>query len=148
MILGEYTSSITAGKRIAVPKMFRERLGEESLIITRGYEQCLVLVGKGSFEQLLSGVLNIPFISTEKRETSRFLLSSAQEVTPDDQGRVVLADNLLQYAGLSNKEVVFIGVGMWVEIWDKEVWQKYQRKLDRESSTIADRLMTLNTKSS
>lgn len=149
MFLGEYTTSITTGNRIAIPKKFRERLQGEGIVLTRGYEGCIVLIGKNDFEKLLTGVSDIPFISADKRETSRFLLAGAHEVGPDRQGRVVVPDSLIKHARLNLKgEVTFLGIGTWVEVWDKKQWEKYQKKLDSQSTEIANRLSQLDKSTS
>ena len=41
---------------------------------------------------------------------------------PDKQGRILLPQNLREYAGLT-KDIVVIGVGDRAEIWDKEKWE-------------------------
>ena len=46
MIIGEYKSRIGEKKRVSLPKRFRDELGEE-IILTRGYENSLILVNKG-----------------------------------------------------------------------------------------------------
>lgn len=143
MFIGEYKTSITDGNRIAIPKKLRNQL-EGELILTRGYEGCVVLVGKSNFENLMTGMTELPFILADKRETARFLLSGAHEAKPDRQGRVVVPDNLSTYADFKhNGEVVFIGVGSWIEIWDVNKWLEYQIKLDEQAPEIADRLARL-----
>lgn len=142
MFLGEFRSSITSGSRIAIPKSFRA-FGDDGVILTRGYENCIVMIGRSNFEKLLEGVADVPFISTDKRQTARFLLAGAHEVVPDSQGRVVLPVNLIEHAGIKSGEVAFLGLGNWVEIWDLEVWKEYQNKLDQEAAEIANRLSGL-----
>jgi len=45
MLIGEYRSKVGEKKRVSLPKKFREELGED-LILTRGYEDALVIVNK------------------------------------------------------------------------------------------------------
>ena len=141
LFIGEYLAAVTEGKRVAIPKRFREQFGSNDLVITRGYEGCMVIVAQAQFARLLEGITDVPFISADKRETSRFLLSGAHEIEPDAQGRIILPESLVQYAAVSGGDVVFIGVGNWVEVWDKSAWQEYQKRLTQESVTIADRLL-------
>ena len=142
MYLGEYRSSITSGSRIAIPKPFRT-FGDDGVVLTRGYEGCIVLIGKSSFEKLLEGVADMPFILADKRLTARFLLAGAHEVVPDAQGRFVLPESLAEHAGVTSQEVAFLGLGNWIEIWDLARWKEYQKKLDGESVEIANRLANL-----
>ena len=143
LFIGEYKTALTDGHRVAIPKAYRDQFGTNSIIINRGYEGCLVVVEKDKFNALLEGVLDIPFISGDKRETSRFLLSNAFEVSIDAQGRVIIPDSLSNYATLSSKDVVFIGVGSWIEIWNGQTWEQYQTKLSMNSNEIANRLLAI-----
>lgn len=143
MLIGEYQTKLTEGQRLAIPKKFREDLGA-SLLLTRGYEGCLVLVNKKQFEKLTEGIANKPFIQGDVRETTRFLLSGAHEIDLDEQGRFVLPPSLRQEVGIVN-EVVFLGLLNWVEVWDNNLWQEHKAKLAKKSTEIADRLASLGT---
>lgn len=139
MLIGEYTSSLTSGHRVAIPKKFRQELGTGRLVLTRGYEGCLVLVSVEQFKNLTAGVAKMPFTVGDVRETTRFLLGGAHEVSPDAQGRIVIPESLLEHARIAG-EVVFLGLGKWVEVWDKSRWQEHRRKLENKAGEIGDRL--------
>lgn len=51
------------------------------------------------------------------------LYAGAVEAQPDKQGRILLPPNLREHAAL-DKEVVAIGVGDYVELWEPDRWQK------------------------
>jgi MraZ protein len=138
MIAGEYTTQIGEKKRVAIPKKFREELGSE-LIITRGYEQSLVLVNKKMWDKIAGSVLDGSFINKNIRETTRFLVGSANELEPDKQGRVVIPSGLFEYAKLKT-EIVFVGLINWVEVWDKEVWDTKVAYLAQNGDAIAEEL--------
>ena len=63
------------------------------------------------------------------RDILRFIIGSAFEVEPDEQGRVIIPEILSLYA-LLDKEVVFVGLLDRVEIWSKQVW-------DQKAETLA-----------
>ena len=54
----------------------------------------------------------------------RNLAASADEQTPDAQGRITVSSTHREYAGLS-KECVVIGSVDFLEIWDAEAWDDY-----------------------
>lgn len=66
--------------------------------------------------------------SAKTVQITRFLFSSAAELIPDKQGRVLIPQPLREYAGL-DKDVVINGTGSKVEIWDKEAWDRYNNDL-------------------
>ena len=55
------------------------------------------------------------------RDIQRMLYANAMDVTPDKQGRILIPNNLREYAGI-DKDVVSVGVLSRVEIWSKEKW--------------------------
>jgi len=61
---------------------------------------------------------------TEAQKPVRALLSSAFETEMDKQGRILLPQELRNYAGIT-KNVVSIGVGSRVEIWSEEKFDEY-----------------------
>lgn len=138
-MIGEYSSRVTSGNRIAVPKQFRSILGKD-LIVTKGFEKHLVLVNQVQFTDITAGVVDQPFIVGEVRDVTRYLLGNAYTIEPDSQGRFVVPEKLHEHAGIE-KEVVFIGLGRWVEIWDKDVWEKHSEALSEHSVEIANRLV-------
>jgi len=138
MLIGEFESKTGEKKRVAIPKKFREELGTD-LVLTRGYEKCLVLVNKKMLENIAQDVVTGSFIDKNIRETSRFLVGSAIEVQPDKQGRVVIPTGLFEHAGLKN-DVVFIGLVNWIEVWDKKEWESKLNYLSQNSEEIATAL--------
>ncbi|MBP6976385.1 division/cell wall cluster transcriptional repressor MraZ [Candidatus Dojkabacteria bacterium] len=135
MIIGEYRSTIGDKKRVSLPKKFRDELGEE-IILTRGYEDSLILVNKGMWEKIAKDVIGGSFINKNVRDTSRFLIGGAIEISVDKQGRFLIPESLFEHAGLS-KEVVFIGLINWIEVWDKDKWLKRVEYLKTHGEEIA-----------
>jgi len=54
-----------------------------------------------------------------------------------------MPQNLVTYASLKS-EVIFLGLGRWVEIWDSSKWQKRKEYLSQNSSEIAEKLASVN----
>ena len=141
MIIGEFRSKLVSGNRLAFPKKFREEMGQK-VIITQGYEGCLVIVDEEGWESLITDSAKGPFVSEPVRDTTRFLLGSAAEVELDDQGRFVLPANLKEYGAVS-EDVIFLGLGRWVEVWDKQRWLDRKKYIDDHSGEIGEKLSQL-----
>ena len=144
MLIGSYTQKVGPRYRVALPAKFRRILGKK-IILTRGYEGCLLIIPDKSWQELLSSVAEGPFVSRAVRDTTRFLLGSAFEIELDDQGRFVLPEALRTYAEIE-KEAVFAGLGRWVEIWDGGRWVERQKYLDKRGSALAERLAKANAR--
>lgn len=130
MIIGSFPGTLSEARRIAVPKKFLNELGDRP-IIAKWYESCLILVNNGFWEELslrLTGG-NQKF-NLLVRDIERFILGSAYEVEPDEQGRIVIPEELAKYAGIS-KEIIFLGLLDRVEIWPKENWEEKNKSLPR-----------------
>lgn len=130
MLIGSYLGSLSEKRRIAVPKKFLTELGEKP-IVAKWYEDCLILVDNDFWDRLykrISGDQKI--VNLGIREIERFILGSAFELEPDEQGRVVLPEVLVTYANLGN-EVIFLGLSDRVEIWNKEIWETRVNKLEK-----------------
>ena len=59
----------------------------------------------------------------DARKFVRFFLAGAALAEVDKLGRILLPAVLRQFAGLE-KDVVLVGVGSRVEIWDKKRWEE------------------------
>ncbi len=140
MLLGQYQSKVSPKGRVAFPKKFRQILGER-IIITRGYEGCLIAVSEKDWQTLVEATGNKPFVFGPARDTARFLLGNAALVELDDQGRFIIPPHLREYSQLSQEqEAVFLGLNRYVEIWSKDKWENYQRYLSKNIDQISERL--------
>lgn len=124
MLIGQQVGKIGPKNRIAVPKKFRQELGR-NLVVGTGFEGCLILQSAQGFKKMVDETLGGPITEKKVREETRFLLSQAEEVSLDKQGRFVMPARLKAYAQIKN-DVYFIGLMRWVEIWDKNLWEKLQ----------------------
>jgi MraZ protein len=139
MLIGNFPAKLDTEKgRTALPKSIRSSVGQK-FIITAGYENSLMIIAKNSWDQVVGDIVNRPFISGPARETDRFLLGSAFEVDLDSQGRFIIPPALRSYAKLS-ADIVFVGVGNRVEVWDQHSWENYQEYLDKNIERISQDL--------
>ncbi len=138
MLLGQYDGKISEKHQVAFPKKFREELGKK-LIVTKGFENCLIVVSEDNWKTLLEGTEGKPFTNKNTRELQRFLLGNATYVELDTKGRFVLPEFLRSFAGIKN-DIIFAGIQRFVEIWDNKTWNEHQKELSGNISSIAERL--------
>ena len=138
MLLGQFEGKIGEKHQAALPKKFREVLGEK-LIITKGFENCLIIVSEENWQTLLEGTEGRPFTSKDTRELQRFLLGNATDVALDTKGRFVIPEYLRKFAGLE-ADIIFAGIQRFVEIWNKSKWDLHQKELEKNASYIGERL--------
>ena len=144
MLLGQFDGKIDDKNRIALPKKLRSELGD-TLIITLGYENSLIIVSEENWKALLEGTEGRPFIESGTRETQRFLLGGATFVQLDNKGRFILPAYLRDFAKIED-EVIFLGLYRYAEIWAKKQWEVYRKNLEKNIDTISQRLIEATNK--
>ncbi|SKA77076.1 MraZ protein [Clostridium sp. USBA 49] len=126
MFIGEYQHAIDNKNRMIIPSKFREFLGER-FVLTKGLDGCLYVYTLDEWKILEDKLKKLPLTNKEARAFVRFFFSGANEIDVDKQGRALIPQNLLEYAGIK-KEIVSIGVSTRIEIWSKEKWEEYNNQ--------------------
>lgn len=139
MFIGEYTISMDAKGRIAVPAKFRALLNEASAVITRGLDQSLFIYPKQEWEAIASKLAALPLNKANSRAFSRLMLAGAFDADLDRQGRMMIPEYLRKFANLS-KKIVAAGLYNRIEIWDEQAWLVYKAATEKESNAIAEGL--------
>jgi len=137
MMLGEHRHTLDAKNRTFIPAKLRDALGE-TVIIARGVDKCLSLYPLDSWQKFQETIESYPPIKA--RQVKRWIYGLSQDTTIDAQGRIVIPTVLKDYAGLE-KNIVSLGVGDHVEIWNEE---DYDALLDdMKGEEIAATLMEM-----
>ena len=123
MLIGTYRHQLDEKNRVRFPSKFKDEL-KTGFIVAKGTNGCLFAFSKEKFEELYQKLSEIPMFDSEAQKPIRALLSSAFETEEDKQGRILLPQELRNYAKFT-KNVVTIGVGNRVEIWSEEVFDDY-----------------------
>ena len=141
MLIGEYEHSLDAKGRLIMPSKLRESMGEK-FIVTKGLDGCLFGFSKHEWTNFEEKLKTLPLTNKNARDFVRFFLSGATECEIDKQGRFLIPSNLRQYA-LMEKDVVIIGVGTRIEIWNKNKWEEYNSEENISADAIAQNMTLL-----
>ncbi len=127
MFTGSYLHQVDSKGRVSIPAKFRYAVDSEGypkFKLIKGIGDCLVLVTTDDFARV-EGEYHADFPTfLELIKYKRAFLSRAITVNTDPQGRVMIPMDKLDEVGIS-KEVLIIGVGEWIELWNKEKYDKY-----------------------
>lgn len=134
MFLGTFEVKLDAKGRLILPAKYRDQL-QGGLVMTRGQEHCIYVFPLSEFERMHEQMRQAPLTSKDARGYLRVFLSGAVDDIPDKQGRVLIPAILRKFAGL-NREIVVIGAGARLEIWDSQAWETF---LQNEETAFADR---------
>ena len=118
MFFGRYDYTIDAKGRLNFPAKFRDAMGE-SFVVLEWVDNCLFVLPLPEVEKLAEKLEADELM--DSWEVSGDLFSTACEVVPDKQGRILLPAELRSYAGLE-KDVTIIGNRNHAEIWATDVW--------------------------
>lgn len=126
MFQGEHTNNMDDKGRVNIPAPFRDVLqkiyAQSSVTIARDPQApCLRAYPLQEWKRLLAKVSARPSGDRIVQAFKRTVISSAQEYYPDKQGRVLIPQNLRNYAGIV-KSTVFAGSVDTFEIWDASAW--------------------------
>lgn len=141
MFVGEFSHTIDDKGRLTIPAKFRDEL-EGGVVITRGLDGCLWAYPRFEWEKLAEKISQQPSTNQAVRNFVRFMFSSAFDSIPDRQGRVIIPQNLRDYADIQNEATV-IGVMNRVEIWKPDTWTAVFSKVEEDPEVIVAQLHEL-----
>ena len=129
MFGGEYRHGLDSKNRLFIPAKMREELGATFVVAKDIRETCLKVYSLSGWEAYIAP------LKEQKRKLSekilRFLHSSLTQVTPDSQGRIVIPQELVEYA-LIDREIVVVGCGEYAEIWSEAAYDKQKEEINIE----------------
>lgn len=138
MFIGEFNCKMDAKGRITFPAKFREQL-TDNFVITRGLDNCINLFTLEKWGEQTKQIENMKYTNKNQRAYSRFILSAATELNFDTQGRINIPQSLIEYSKLE-KEIVVTGNIDRIEIWSKDVWNKYLEENLDNIEELADEI--------
>jgi len=142
--LGEFEATLDSKGRFLLPAGFKRQIpeGESTrFVINRGFEKCLSLYPMSSWQPLYDQISTLNDFDPKVREFRRYFLNGAIIVEPDAAGRLLIPQNLKDYAGLE-KDIVLAAAVNKLEIWDKEKYQKFFESYSPDDfSTLAQSVM-------
>ena len=139
MLMGEYEHTIDSKGRISMPAKLRKDMGD-TFVLTKGLDGCLFAFSGQECINFETKLKSLPLSDKNARNFVRFFLSGATECEIDKQGRFLIPNNLRKAASLE-KDVVIIGVGTRLEIWDKTIWKSKDEEISAEE--IAENMTML-----
>ena len=128
MFQGATALSLDVKGRLAIPARHREALVEAAdgqLVLTAHPHRCLLLYPEPAWLPIRDKVLATSSLNPQAASIKRLLVGNARDETLDSAGRLLIAPELRQFAGL-DKQVWLVGLGSHFEIWSDIGWQKEQ----------------------
>lgn len=140
-LYGYRVHKLDAKSRVAIPAHMRGRLGEE-FVASLGLGDFVALYPQDQWEALLEKVQNSKLSGEKKKTLSMYLIASADKMSLDSQGRILLSDRLKDKVNLAGeKEAVVFGNINHIEIWNSAMFEEQVSSIDKnEVINIMDEL--------
>ncbi|AEC01884.1 division/cell wall cluster transcriptional repressor MraZ [Parasphaerochaeta coccoides] len=128
LLTGEYRNTLDEKGRILIPSKLRAAIAGDTLIVTRGVENCLWLLLPEHFESLRRRIMDGPgaMFDNKLRLLQHFIIARAQECEIDKAGRINIPAILRESVQLTvREESVILGVSSYLELWNVKNYEAY-----------------------
>ena len=127
---GTFDHTLDAKSRLTVPARYRAALSEGVVMaMPVDLQPCVGVWRPQDYERYTERALaELPPLSPRLSELERFFYGSSQDAELDAAGRIMVPGFLSEHAALI-KEVVVVGAGDRLELWDRGQWNDHRPTL-------------------
>ncbi len=149
MFRGATKLTVDVKGRLVMPTRHRDRLREQcggQLVITIDRDQCLLIYPLPEWELIQRKLMALPSLQPQARRLQRLMVGHATDIELDAHGRILLPQELREFAGL-NRHAMLIGQGGRFELWDEARWMERRDvwlKSDDSSGTLPSDLESIS----
>ena len=138
---GNFSHTLDPKGRVIIPAAYRDALGEQFTIGLNSQFAAVALYPQTKWESINQELGKIPESDSRGTRYVRLIVgNSFAGCELDGQGRVLLPAALRQKVGM-NKNIRFVGMGQYFEIWDEE---RYLRECEAAEEGIDELLGYVN----
>jgi MraZ protein len=128
MFLGQFQHNLDDKGRLMIPARYRDLLAAGAFI-TQGFDRCLMVMTDDYFQDVYARINGMNMADPSARMLRRLILSNAYSVDVDRVGRILVPQNLREFIGVSNGELIVAGQGDYFEVWSPAEWQTQMDQL-------------------
>ena len=127
---GTFDHTLDAKNRLTVPSRYRSALADcVVLAMPVDLRPCVGVWRPEEYETYTARALaELPPLSSRLSELERFFYGSSHDAELDAAGRIMIPGSLRESAQLV-KDVIVVGVGDRLELWDKAAWGQHRSTL-------------------
>lgn len=145
MFKGQYLHIIDSKGRVNIPSKLRRYISAEAsntFVMTQGIDRCVDLYPKDHWSELESKLTKLNIYNQKDMRFIRMMLFNASEDSLDGQSRILIPQNLIEYAGIKN-DVLILGAMKKIEIWNPDTFKEYLKSSEESFENIASEVMKL-----
>ncbi|MCC6383252.1 MAG: hypothetical protein IT304_12155 [Dehalococcoidia bacterium] len=142
---GYWEYSVDDRNRVPVPPIYRDALAVRALLVP-GPDRVIEVYTEEGWQERAAPLKRLRLTTPETRRKVRAFFASTAPVQPDSQGRLVLPQRMMTYAGIAgpDRRVVISGRFNCLEIWSREAWDREQGALEDQGYSVLDDLDDLD----
>lgn len=133
MFRGSSFHTIDAKGRIIIPARFRDVIkadGSYGVMLSR-MDGALIAYTYDEWRKIENRILTLAEKSESMRRFRRVFIGGSFECPCDKQDRILIPQNLREYAGFE-KDIVLVGVLDHFEIWSRDSWNRENMDLEKD----------------
>ncbi len=138
MFFGSFAHTLDEKGRLMIPRKMREELGYK-VYIMKGLDGPLSIYTEQGYQKLVEEYNRLPFEQRKNRDYLRALFASTHEMDVDKLGRVQIPTALLNKFNIS-KNVVVLGIGDHIEVWDAKRYEEYESGIMNDFEANAEEI--------
>jgi MraZ protein len=133
MFRGSSFHTIDSKGRIIIPARFRDVIkaqGSNGVMVSR-MDGALVAYPYDEWRKIETRILSLAEKSESMRRFRRVFIGGAFECSCDKQDRILIPQNLRQYAEI-DEDIVLVGVLDHFEVWSRKSWDRENIHLEKD----------------
>ncbi len=131
LFLSSYENRLDTKGRISVPASFRTSVSDEKfagIVLYRSFtNNCIEGLSMSRMEQMANAADKMGVFDDALDDLSAMLFADARPLAFDVTGRVVIPEDLLKHAGITDR-AVFVGRGKSFQIWAPDAFRATQER--------------------
>ncbi|MCF8276335.1 MAG: division/cell wall cluster transcriptional repressor MraZ [Flavobacteriales bacterium] len=143
-IIGTYECKVDAKGRLMLPTALKKQLMSElesGFVMKRGmFEKCIELYPMSEWNDKMSKVNRLNRFVRKNVEFIRLFTAGVKIVELDVTGRLLIPKDLMGFSSITNS-IVLASAGTYVEIWDKDAYEKALSNPETDIATLAEEVM-------
>ena len=142
-LIGEFEATVDAKGRVLFPSALKRQVSPEAgdkFVLNRGFEKHLTLYPYNVWKELTVEMGKLNLFEKDTRDFLRRFHNGATEMFLDGQGRLLLPQRLVSYAGIK-KEIVFNAFNDRIEVWSLAEFNKISSDKSTDYAALAERVM-------
>jgi len=138
---GTFDHTLDAKSRLTVPARYRSALADGVVLaMPLDLEPCVGVWRPNEYDEYVREQIDaLPRLSPKRPNLERFFYGNSLEAELDGAGRVMIPSFLAEHASLQ-KEVVVVGAGERMELWNKAAWSGHRPELMTSVAEVTARV--------